>query len=131
MRRADFRKCKVVLCPLSPVRIAFSVVRRRGARPRQDRHPKTLTPLSDALDAFRTAQPAVRKIIDERVLSGAALEDLVGHLREEVRALDEDLKAFWLLDRQIYDGYVQMRKIISSGGGGGDTKAKPVVTLGA
>ena len=86
--------------------------------------PKTLKPLADALEAFRTAQPAVRKTIDERVLSGAALEDLVDHLMDEVRALDEDMKAFKLLDRPIYDGYVQMRKIISSGGGA--AKAKPV-----
>ena len=75
----------------------------------------------------------MRKTIDERVLSGAALEDLVSELMEEVRALDEDMKAFKLIDRPIYDGYVQMRKIISSGGGGGgDVKpGKPGVALGA
>ncbi|WP_156176200.1 hypothetical protein [Hymenobacter terrenus] len=34
--------------------------------------PKALQPLAEALDAFCTAQPAARKSIDERVLSGAA-----------------------------------------------------------
>ena len=100
---------------------------------RQGLTPKALQPLTDALDGFRTAQPAVRKTIDERVLSGAALEDLVSELMDEVRALDEDMKAFKLIDRPIYDGYVQMRKIISSGGGGGgDVKpGKPGVAPGA
>ncbi|GAA3993142.1 hypothetical protein [Hymenobacter antarcticus] len=91
---------------------------------RQGLTPKALKPLAEALDAFRTAQPAPRKLIDERVLSGGALEDLVDDLMVEVRALDEDMKAFKLLDRPLYDGYVQMRKIISSGGDGG-AKGKP------
>jgi len=85
--------------------------------------PKALKPLADALEAFRTAQPATRKTIDERVLSGAALEDLLDELMVEVRTLDEDMKAFKLLDRPLYDGYAQMRKIVSSGGGG--SKEKP------
>jgi len=85
--------------------------------------PKVLKPLDDALDAFRTAQPATRKSINERVLSGAALEDLLGALMDEVRDLDEDLKAFKLIDRPIYDGYVQTRKIVSSGGGGQEKPA--------
>jgi hypothetical protein len=89
-----------------------------------------LKPLSDALAAFRTAQPAARKTIDERVLSGAALEDLLEDLMDEVRTLDEDMKAFKLLDRPLYDGYVQMRKIIDSGGGS-TAKEKPAVTPGA
>ena len=91
--------------------------------------PKTLKPLADALAAFRAAQPGTRKTIDERVLSGAALEDLVNHLMDEVRTLDEDMKAFKLLDRPLYDGYQQMRKIISSGGG--SSKGKPGVAPGA
>ena len=37
------------------------------------------------------------------------------------------MKAFKLLDRPLYDGYVQMRKIISSGGGGSDVKPTPGV----
>jgi len=89
--------------------------------------PKALQPLGKALDDFRTAQPATRKSIDERVLSGAALEDLLDELLDELRDLDEDMKAFKLIDRPIYDGYVQMRKIISSGGGGGSTSTtKPM-----
>ncbi|GAB3583252.1 hypothetical protein [Hymenobacter daeguensis] len=84
--------------------------------------PKALAPLSKALDAFRTAQPATRKTIDERVRAGAALEDLLADLMDELRTLDEDLKAFKLLDRPLYDGYTQARKIINSGGGG---KEKP------
>lgn len=92
--------------------------------------PKALQPLTDALDAFRTAQPATRKSIDERVLSGAALEDLLAELMDEVRALDEDMKAFKLIDRPIYDGYVQMRMILNSGGGKAK-EAKPAVTPGA
>ncbi|HEX8659379.1 MAG TPA: hypothetical protein VF690_17705 [Hymenobacter sp.] len=89
--------------------------------------PKTLAPLAQALEAYRTAQPAARKTIDERVLSGAALEDLVSELMVEVRTLDEDIKAFKLLDRELFDGYAQMRMIISSGG----KKAKPVAAPGA
>ncbi len=89
---------------------------------------KVLKPLTDGLATFRTALPATRKTIDERVLSGAALEDLLDDLMVEVRALDEDMKAFKLIDRPIYDGYVQMRKIINSGGGGKakDAGATPV-----
>lgn len=85
---------------------------------------KTLKPLADALEAFRTAQPAVRKTIDERVLSGAAQEDLLRDLIDELQTLDEDMKAFKLIDQPIYDGYVQMRKVIDSGGGG-KAKEKP------
>ena len=92
--------------------------------------PKALAPLTQALDDFRTAQPATRKSIDEKVLSGAALEDLVDDLMDEVRTLDEDMSAFKLLNRPLFDGYAQMRKIISSGGGGGAAK-KPVVAPGA
>ncbi|WP_156176199.1 hypothetical protein [Hymenobacter terrenus] len=40
---------------------------------------------------------------------------------DELRALDEDMKAFKLIDRPLYDEYVQMRKIINSGGGNGST----------
>ena len=99
--------------------------------PKQGLTPKALKPLADALDDFRTAQPAPRKTIDERgVLSGAALEDLVDDLMDEVRTLDEDMSAFKLLNRPLFDGYAQMRKIISSGGGGGAAK-KPVVAPGA
>ncbi|GAA4033527.1 hypothetical protein GCM10022409_17260 [Hymenobacter glaciei] len=85
--------------------------------------PKALAPLAQALDDFRSAQPATRKSIDEKVLSGAALEDLLDDLMDEVRTLDEDMKAFKLLDRPLYDGYQQMRKIISSGGGSSAGKA--------
>ena len=67
------------------------------------------------ISARRSRPP--RKSIDERVLSGAALEDLVDDLMDEVRTLDEDMKAFKLLDRPLFDGYEQMRKIIDSGGG--------------
>ena len=91
--------------------------------------PKALTPLTQALDAYRAAQPAARKTINERVLSGAALEDLVSDLMDEVRTLDEDMKAFKLLDRELYAGYSQARKIVSSGGGSG--KEKPAVAPGA
>jgi hypothetical protein len=80
---------------------------------------KALAPLGAALEAFRTAQPAPRKSIDARVLSGAALEDLLADLLTEVRTLDEDMKAFKLLDRELYAGYLQARKILNSGGGGG------------
>lgn len=91
---------------------------------------QALAPLTTALDDFRTAQPAARKSINERVLSSAALEDLVDDLMDEVRTLDEDMKAFKLLNRPLYDGYVQMRKIIDSGGGGGK-KEVPSSTSGA
>lgn len=42
---------------------------------------------------------------------------LVSELMGEVRALDADMKAFKLLDRELYDGYAQMRTIVSSGAG--------------
>jgi hypothetical protein len=93
---------------------------------RQGLRPASLRPLDEALRAFQTALPATRQVIDERVLSGAALEDLVDELMVEVRALDQDMKAFKLLNRTLYDGYVQMRKIIDSGGGK-STKVKPPV----
>jgi hypothetical protein len=83
-----------------------------------------LAPLGEALEAFRVAQPAPRKSIDARVLSGAALEDLLAELLVEVRTLDEDMKAFKLLDRELYAGYLQARKILNSGGGGGEAKPK-------
>lgn len=75
----------------------------------------------------RPSRPT-RKTIDEQVLSGAALRDLVDDLMVEVRALDENMKAFRLLDRPLCDWYVQMRKIINSGVGGGGAKVKPGVT---
>ena len=78
-----------------------------------------LRPLADELATFRTAQAAPRKTIDERVVSGAALEDLVSALMDEVRTLDEDMKAFKLIDRATFDAYTQARKIINSGGGPG------------
>jgi hypothetical protein len=91
---------------------------------RQGITPKVLKPLTDALATFRTAQPAVRKTINERALSGAALEDLLGDLMDELHELDEDMKAFKLLDRELYAGYLQARKVISSGGG--SSKEKPI-----
>ncbi|MGY3088098.1 hypothetical protein ACVWYF_001131 [Hymenobacter sp. UYAg731] len=87
--------------------------------------PKALKPLTDALATFRTAQPAVRQTINERALSGAALEDLLTDLMDELRELDEDMKAFKLLNRPLFAGYTQARKVINSGGGGG--KEKPAV----
>lgn len=42
---------------------------------------------------------------------------------DELRILDEDLKAFKLLGCPLYDGYTQARKIINSGG----SKDKPGV----
>ena len=71
-------------------------------------------------------QPTVRKTISERTLSGAAMEDLLADLMDELHALSEDLKAFKLLDCPLYDGYPQARNIINSGGGSG--KEKPGVT---
>ncbi len=99
--------------------------------PKQRLAPKALKPLTDALAGFRTAQPAVHKTIDERALSGAALEDLVDDLIDEVHALDEYMSAFKLLDRFLYDGYVRMRKISNSGGGGSGAAKKPAVAPGA
>ncbi|MBC7448946.1 MAG: hypothetical protein H7330_12895 [Hymenobacteraceae bacterium] len=79
----------------------------------------TLKPLHDALTAYEKAQPAPRKAIDSRTLASATLETLVDGLMDELRRLDQEMKAFKLLNRPLYDGYVQMRKIINSGGGGG------------
>lgn len=80
---------------------------------------KALQPLRDALAAFKTAQPATRKTINERVVAGAALEELVDALMDEVRQLDADMKAFKLLDRELYNGYTQARKLVTTGGRGG------------
>ncbi|SHK46141.1 hypothetical protein [Hymenobacter psychrotolerans] len=80
---------------------------------------KALQPLRDALAAFKTAQPATRKTINERVVAGAALEELVDALMDEVRQLDADMKAFKLLDRSLYNGYTQARKLVTTGGRGG------------
>ena len=85
---------------------------------RQGLKPATLKPLRDSLAAFRTAQPATRKTINERVQAGAALEDLVDTLLDEVRQLDEDMKAFKLLNRSLYAGYGQARKLVTTGGKG-------------
>lgn len=41
------------------------------------------------------------------------------------------IKAFKLLDRPLYDGYTQARKIINSGGGGGKEKPAAGVSLGS
>jgi hypothetical protein len=84
-----------------------------------------LKPLRDALTTFAKAQPAPRKTINERVLAGAALEDLLAELMEEVRELDEDMKAFKLLNPELYKGYRQARKIVDSGGGKGKKPDTP------
>lgn len=76
-----------------------------------------IKPLVDAHQAFVKAQPAPRKTIDERLLAGATLSDLLADMMDELRDLDEAMKAFKLINRPIYDGYVQMRKIINTGGG--------------
>ncbi|SHJ49927.1 hypothetical protein SAMN02745146_3260 [Hymenobacter daecheongensis DSM 21074] len=80
---------------------------------------KALQPLRDALATFKTAQPAARKTINERVVAGAALEELLDALMDEVRQLDADMKAFKLLDRELYNGYTQARKLVTTGGRGG------------
>lgn len=84
---------------------------------------KALQPLAEALATFRTAQPAARSTISARALAGAALEDLLGDLMDELRELDEDMKAFKLLNRPLFDGYTQARKVLNSGGG--SSKSKP------
>jgi len=71
-------------------------------------------------------QPAVRKTISERTLSGAAMEDLLPDLMDELHALDEALKAFKPLNRPPYNGYPQTRKRLNPGGGGGKEKPAAV-----
>ncbi|MCR5889738.1 hypothetical protein LRS06_18575 [Hymenobacter sp. J193] len=83
---------------------------------KQGLKPATLKPLRDALTAFQQAQPATRQTINERVVAGAALEDLVDDLMDEVRQLDADMKAFKLLNRPLYNGYQQARKLVDTGG---------------
>ena len=90
---------------------------------KQGLKPVTLQPLHDALAAFQQAQPATRKTINDRVLAGAALEELLTALLDEVRELDEDLKAFKLLNPALYKGYRQARKLVDSGGGKGKPEA--------
>ena len=67
-------------------------------------------------------QPTVRKTISESTLSGAATEGMLADLMDELHALDEDLKAFKLLDCPPYNGYPQARQLLNSGGGGGKEK---------
>lgn len=66
--------------------------------------PQALQPPLDALAAFRAAQPAPRQAIDARALANATL------------------------DTHYYDGYVQARKIVNSGGGSGKAAGTPVPT---
>lgn len=54
----------------------------------------------------------MRNNTNKRTLSGTALEDLLANL------MDEDLKAYKLLNRPLFDSHPQARKIINSGGGG-------------
>jgi hypothetical protein len=92
---------------------------------RQGLKPATLQPLRTALTNFQAAQPATRKTINERVLAGAALEEVLAELMGEVRELDEDMKAFKLLDKELYAGYRQARKIVDSGGGKAQKPQEP------
>ncbi|GAB3825772.1 hypothetical protein GCM10028821_07110 [Hymenobacter jeollabukensis] len=112
------------LRPLAFIGVAESILN-SAARPdvvpelaKQGLTAAALKPLHDALKTYKTAQPATRQTINERVLAGAALEDLLTALLVEVRQLDEDMKAFKLLNRALFDGYQQARKLVSSGGGG-------------
>ncbi|WP_157807377.1 hypothetical protein [Hymenobacter chitinivorans] len=85
---------------------------------KQGLQPATLQPLRDALAAFTVAAPAPRKTINQRVVAGAALEDLLDELMDEMRQLDEDMKAFKLLNKELYKGYRQARKLVTTGGNG-------------
>jgi hypothetical protein len=117
------------LRPLAFAAIAESVLT-SAARPdvvpeltKQGLTAKALQPLRDALAAFKTAQPATRKTINERVVAGAALEELVDALMDEVRQLDADMKAFKLLNRELYNGYTQARKLVTTGSRGKASEA--------
>ena len=90
---------------------------------RQGLTAKALQPLRDALATFKTAQSATRKTINERVVAGAALEELVDALMDKMRQLDADMKAFKLLNRELYKGYTQARKLVTTGGKGKATQA--------
>ncbi|UOQ51520.1 hypothetical protein [Hymenobacter cellulosivorans] len=109
------------LRPLGLVGVAESVLKssaRADVVPelaKQGLKPATLQPLRDALTAFTAAAPAPRKAINERVVAGAALEDLVNELMVEIRELDADMKAFKLLNRELYEGYRQTRKLVTTG----------------
>lgn len=120
------------LRPLAFIGVAESVLK-SAARPdvvpelaKQGLTAAALKPLHDALKVYKTAQPATRQTINERVLAGAALEELLAALMEEVRQLDADMKAFKLLNRALFDGYQQTRKLVTTGGrGSGGAAAKP------
>lgn len=77
-----------------------------------------LQPIRDAVQAFADAQPKPRKTIHERVRAGEKLTSLVDALMTEVRTLDDEMKAFIVLDPELYGDYLQVRKIINTGGGG-------------
>ncbi len=75
----------------------------------------TLQPLQDALKAYNDAQPKPRRTIDDRVVAGEKLESLVDALMKEIRELDDDMKAFALLNPELLAAYTQARKIIDTG----------------
>lgn len=77
----------------------------------------------------RSSRPRARASTGGR--ARAALEDLLAELIIEVRAHDEDLKAFKLIDRPIHAGYQQLRTTVNSGGGGKKEEAKAGVAAGA
>ena len=52
-----------------------------------------------------------------------ASKGLLEALLNEIKTLDGDMKAFKLIDRPPYDGYVPMRRVIKSEGG--DKTVKP------
>ena len=64
----------------------------------------------------------MHKTINERALSGAALEELLAALLDELRELDEDLKAFKLLSSPFCEGYTQ------AGNGGKSGKEEPAIS---
>jgi hypothetical protein len=74
-----------------------------------------LAPLQAAYDTYAAAQPKARRTIDERVVAGEKLETLVDALMKEIYELDDDMKAFALLNPDLLAAYKQARKIIDTG----------------
>ena len=68
-------------------------------------------------------------LIDERVVAGEKLETLVDALMREIYELDEDMKAFGLLNPGVLAAYEQARVIVDVGtrGDDDDEEAEPPV----
>ncbi len=106
---------------LSVTQVLLTAAARADVAPelaRQGLTAATLQPLQLAFETYKEAQPKPRRTIDERVVAGEKLESLVDALMQEIYALDEDMKAFALLNPELLAAYEQARVIVDVGARG-------------